>query len=255
MRRLASSEAPCSSLLRLRCLLVAGALACAAAAPPVLAKPRAGKSQSAKKTAQRLNKAGKKAFRAGQYEKAVVAFEAAYQVHPLLKYIFNAGRAAEEMGDLDRAVAQFVRAYEADPLPTFLYNAATIREKQGSFDLAVELLDRFLASEDAADSEREDAETRRALVQAKLLRSKVRLELGSSPAGAAFVLAAGERRLEGKTPFQAWVEPGEYRLTVTHDGHQAHQQQLAIEPADAPTVLQVELVREQDEKVRLEDQR
>ncbi|MBM4375947.1 MAG: PEGA domain-containing protein [Deltaproteobacteria bacterium] len=65
--------------------------------------------------ARRRMEAGQSQFAKGEYGKAVVEFEAAYEALPNVAFLFNAAYAAEKAGDRQRAIAQYDKYLVGDP--------------------------------------------------------------------------------------------------------------------------------------------
>jgi len=59
--------------------------------------------------------AGQKEFAKGEYAKAMVEFEAAYEALPNAAFLYNAAFAAEKAGDRQRAIAQYEKYLVGDP--------------------------------------------------------------------------------------------------------------------------------------------
>ena len=58
---------------------------------------------------------GQKEFAKGEYAKAMVEFEAAYEALPNVAFLYNAAFAAEKAGDRQRAIAQYEKYLVGDP--------------------------------------------------------------------------------------------------------------------------------------------
>jgi tetratricopeptide (TPR) repeat protein len=65
--------------------------------------------------ARRRMEAGQSQFAKGEYAKAAIEFEAAYEALPNVAFLFNAAYAAEKAGDRQRAIAQYEKYLVGDP--------------------------------------------------------------------------------------------------------------------------------------------
>ena len=150
-------------------LLGAALLAASAGAPDAFA------ADPGRTRADKLDRAGKDAFRHGAYGDAAIAFKAAYEASPSPGRLFNLGKAYQRAGDLPGAIRTFERYLEEAP--------------------------------DAEDTE----DVSEAL---GFLRTKVPVTLTTYPAGARFEVRSGDDRWAGEAPWSAWLEPGRCEVLV-----------------------------------------
>ncbi|MCG8417302.1 MAG: tetratricopeptide repeat protein [Proteobacteria bacterium] len=92
------------------CRLICAAAVCVIIAGSVSAQPAGKNSTGDRKKAKETYIAGKKLFQAGEYESAIVRFQAAYRLsgnNPLLLY--NIGFTYDTMGDVEQALVYYER--------------------------------------------------------------------------------------------------------------------------------------------------
>lgn len=74
---------------------------------PTPSEPTPADTEDADAEAKALGAAGSEAFRAGEFDRAIAAFEEAYARVPMPNLIFNIGRAYEAKGELSRALERY----------------------------------------------------------------------------------------------------------------------------------------------------
>ncbi len=184
-------------------LLVAVGLApsLAAAQGPAAAAP----SQDDIKRAKRMAKLGKRAYKAGEYGDALVAFESAYE-----------------------AVAK----------PKYLYNMARAHEKRGGLAEAAELYGRYLREAPNA-KDREAVETQADFLQSKLKKTYCRLEVVAEQPDAAVKISGEGVTMNVKAPWSGWLKPGRYDLSALLKGqgeYDEHTQKVGLSAGETRTV-------------------
>jgi len=190
------------------CLLAFGVLALGPT--PATAKRRLKTSPTER--AELLNRSGKAAFRAGKLDDALTAFQAAWELHPQPKYLYNLARTREERGDLYQAMAAYNQYLVECP------DAEDTARVEGHIDF----------------------------LRVKAARSLARVEVETKPPGALLRLALDDLVVDGTTPWQGHLPPGLWTVTVTAPGHapverevvaavgQAARVEVTIEPEPEP---------------------
>lgn len=139
--------------------------------------------------------------------------------------LFQRGRGAYETGDFEGAVEAWQAAYELDPRPLLQFNLAQAYERLGRLQESLDAYERFLA---AAPSDAEDvpaARIRAAALQQRLARTGIVLRGG--PDGAV-VLIDGTERARLPRPDPITVPPGSYRVEVQAEGYEPFESVVAV---------------------------
>lgn len=139
--------------------------------------------------------------------------------------LFQRGRGAYETGDFEGAVEAWQAAYELDPRPLLQFNLAQAYERLGRLQESLDAYERFLA---AAPSDAEDvpaARIRAAAIQQRLARTGIVLRGG--PDGAV-VYVDGTERARLPRPDPIAVPPGSYRVLVQAEGYQPFESVVAV---------------------------
>ena len=173
----------------------------AAAEGPAAAAP----SRDDIKRAKRMAKLGKRAYKAGEYGDALVAFES---------------------------------AYEAVPKPKYLYNMARAHEKGGGLAEAAELYGRYLREAPNA-KDREAVETQADFLQSKLKKTYCRLEVVAEQPNAAVKISGEGVTMNVKAPWSGWLKPGRYDLSALLKGqgeYDEHTQKVGLSAGETRTV-------------------
>ena len=140
-------------------------------------------------------------YRAGRYADALRLYQAAYDIFPTPRVLFNVGLAREKNFDYEGCAVAF-RQYIPD------------------------------APEPALASRAEENMAR------CLERVKIPVKVTSLPAGAATFVDAGRgRSLKGRTPLtELALAPGKYGITLTMPGYVDQTQEVTVEAGQRPTV-------------------
>lgn len=141
--------------------------------------------------------------------------------------LFQRGRGAYETGDFEGAVEAWEAAYELDPRPLLKFNLAQAYERLGRLQESLDAYESFLA---AAPSDAEDvpaARLRAAALQQRLARTGILLRGG--PEGAA-VIIDGTERARLPRPDAITVPPGSYRVQIVAEGYAPFESVIAVAP-------------------------
>ena len=145
------------------------------------------------------------------------------------------GKKAYAAKDWDDAVASFEAAFAADPMPRFLFNAGRSYEKKGDVPRAIDAFERYLAKA-AGEKDQADAKDRLAILKVKRDKGWGRVRITASEAGAALHLSFGEERVTEKAPFSGWLSTGRWRLVVDAEGFASHEEDLDVSAGDETKV-------------------
>jgi hypothetical protein len=130
------------------------------------------------------------------------------------RFFDEAGRRAYQAGKYERALESFQLADEIAPSPRLLYNSALCADLAGRPETAFYLYEEYLRSDDADAARRKEAEGR-----ASRLRGQLALvEVTSEPPGASVFVDRKELGRFGVTPVTVAVTEGERRLLLEHPG-------------------------------------
>jgi len=145
------------------------------------------------------------------------------------------GKKAYAARDWDEAVASFEAAYGADPLPRFLFNIGRSYEKKGDVPKAIESFERYLEVAEGEDDQ-DDAEDRLAVLGVKRAKGWGRVEIAVNRRGATLHLHGRGERISEKAPFSGWLAIGKWRLVVDAEGFDSHEEDLDVTPGDEAKV-------------------
>ena len=164
------------------------------AGPPAFSELSKAERKKRRKKAKRYEKKGKKAYKKGNYDDAIVAFELAYERYPDPRYLFNVGRCHDKLGDLFKAM-EFTQRYVGE-----------VEEGE----------------------EREDADEMVAMLRAKLVKTSGELSLKTEPEGATVTLSGKERTFTGTTPLRRWLPAGQWKAELTLPGYLPAEREFAV---------------------------
>lgn len=148
---------------------------------------------------------------------------ASAQVDPRAE--FERGQAAYRLGDYDRAIEAWQRAYDADPQPLLLYNLSQAYERLGRLQEAVDALDRYLANAAPNDPRQADARARVAALRERLSRTGIVVR--NAPEGAV-ILVDDQSWGRAPRPDAISVPPGAHRVLVQLDGYDDFQAAVVV---------------------------
>lgn len=139
--------------------------------------------------------------------------------------LFQRGRGAYETGDFEGAVEAWSAAYELDPRPLLQFNLAQAYERLGRLQESLDAYERFLADAPGDAADVPAARIRAAALQQRLSRTGIVLRGG--PEGAV-VLVDGEERARLPRPDPIAVAPGSYRVEVRAEGYDTFESVVAV---------------------------
>jgi len=133
------------------------------------------------------------------------------------RFFDDAGRRAYKAGQYDKALESFQLVQEIAPSERMLYNIALCADLAGRGDMAFSLYAEYLKSDDADAQRRSEAERR-----AERLRGKLALiEIASDPPGAAIYVDRKELGQFGVTPGTFAVSEGAHHVQLERPGFAA----------------------------------
>ncbi len=139
----------------------------------------------------------------GRYEEALRLYQAAYDIFPDTRILFNLGLAHEKTFDYERCALSFRHYIDA-----------------GADEASVERAEQRL--------------------QHCLTRTVVPVKLTSWPPNAAVSIvsadAEGEEASNGRTPVTVQLRPGRHALRFTMPGHRSEERTVDVEPGERPSV-------------------
>ena len=147
---------------------------------------------------------------------------------------FSRGQTAYRQGDYDGAVEAWNAAYEIDPRPRIQFNLSQAYERLGRLADAVEALDRYLAEAGADDEFEADAHARRSALRERLSRTGIRI--GGSPPDGAVIEVDGRDWGRTPRPDAIGVEPGPHRVVVRVRGYRDFNATLVVPAGEAVEV-------------------
>jgi hypothetical protein len=186
-------------------------LATAALAAPALADDGATSKARAKEEAEKLFRAGERAFDAGRYGMAAEAFERAYEVLPLPAITFSAAQAYRLEYFKVRDNAWLKRAVE-------LYRRYIETQKEGG---RIQDAVANLAELEPILARAESRGTIGSVVRAE----RTSLVLSSPVRGARGSVGGGELR---PLPVDIEVEPGRHRVKIVAEGHEPFEREVDL---------------------------
>lgn len=162
------------------------------------------------------------------------------------KKFFKKGASAYEDEVWDDAIASFQLAYDALPKASILFNIARCYENKNELIKAVEFTERFVAGE--ADEEmRQEGQDLLSVLKKKVGATYATVKITATPEGAEVRLKRGDDdAVSGAAPFERFLEPGPWTVTVAKEGWDEWKEERALE-AGKTLKLDVKLV---DPKVR-----
>ena len=178
-------------------------------------------AQSAKKQARAFFKQGRQHYLAGQFAKALDAFEQANALRPHPLMLYNIGQVQEAMEDLSAAIATFKKYLTTSP-----NDADEVKAKVAELE--------------------------------KQLANWGQLALTTKPPGATVYVGKREYPARGRTPLQLPLPPGRQTLVFELEGYQQLKRSVTLKPRKAvkltvamPPVLAYVLVRSEPPGARM----
>ncbi len=165
-----------------------------------------GKGRKPNEAAQRFDQMGKKAYGKKRWDDAIASFEAAYQV---------------------------------DPLPRFLYNIARCYEQMGEFAATIKHLKRYLESSPEAE-DAADVLALMKIVEIKLQKTTSPIRIETEPPDALIQIKGRHKKAEGVSPIEEWVPFGQYEIVVARDGFEQVTRSVIVKPK-TPVELKLKL--------------
>ncbi len=193
-----------------------------------VAEAKKGKAKAGKK---KLSKKEKKALKKAKKRQ---------------KKFFKKGAAAYEDEVWDDAIASFQLAYDALPKASILFNIARCYENKTELIKAIEFTERFVAGEDNEEV-RQEGQDLLSVLKKKVGATYATVKITAKPKGAEVRLKRGdEDAVSGPAPFERFLEPGPWTVTIVKEGWDEWKEERALE-AGKTLKLDVKLV---DPKIR-----
>ncbi|MEY3015051.1 MAG: hypothetical protein RIT45_3786 [Pseudomonadota bacterium] len=143
----------------------------------------------------------------------------------------NEGRDHYRAGRYQEAFRAFEAAHRLDADPKYLYNMARAKEKLAKYQDAVELLERYLVdyrTRTGGDApNRADVENLIRQLRQRAYEALPQVVIGSNPSGAVVQTLADGRTL-GTTPLTTHLRPGVYKLRLQVADHQPLDADLVV---------------------------
>lgn len=131
------------------------------------------------------------------------------------RVLFERGEEAYAEGRYEEAIRAWQAAFELEPRPRLLFNVARAQELLGDLEAALENLERFLELAPETEPFREGAVRRVASLRERIARTAIRLV--GAPAGARIVVDGEDRGLAPR-PDPILVAPGEHEVVIQDRG-------------------------------------
>lgn len=149
------------------------------------------------------------------------------------------GKSAFRKGDYEGAIAAFKAAYDIKPTSGALFNIAKSYERMGRFEEAVEYLQQYLDVDPNATDRANIEENIRRLKRS--IRDRFQeLSVSSDPPGADIYLDDRTTGLQGQTNYRMKVKPGPHTIYLDLNGYEPYQTDFVM-PDDKPLALEFKL--------------
>lgn len=151
-------------------------------------------------------------------------------------------------GRFDSALQLYQAAYDLYPEPRFLFNIALALEKTFDYEGCAVKFQKFLtdATDAPEDVRRQAAERLRSCFD----RAEIPLRITSAPSNAAIFLGSGDTRTpRGRSPVDLKLPPGKHTLTAEMPGYTPSTQELTLAPGERP---QLDFVLDKLSSLRVE---
>jgi hypothetical protein len=152
-----------------------------------------------------------------------------------------------QQGRFEEALRLYQAAFDLRPDPRYLFNVGLAREKTFDYEGCVVAFEAFLQQQGTAADVRKQAEER---IGACRERTTIPVRFTSAPTNAAVYLGEGDARvLKGRTPQELPLAPGSYLVTMELQGYVARKDTITVEPGKRP---QVDFVLDKLSSLRIE---
>ena len=138
---------------------------------------------------------------------------------------FLRGQTAYQQGDFQRAIEAWQRAYEADPRPLLLYNLARAHERLGHVREALDALDLYLDRASPNDEHQSNARALSASLRERLAATA--FVVVGAPDGAT-ILVDGEPHSRTPRVDPIRVDPGSHQIELRHDDYAPFQAAVVV---------------------------
>ncbi|MFW5876117.1 MAG: PEGA domain-containing protein [Myxococcota bacterium] len=130
---------------------------------------------------------------------------------------FMRGQQAYQQGDYETAIAAWQAAYELDPRPLILYNLSQAYERYGKLSEAVQALEKYTSEADPSDPNVETARSRLSKLRERLGRTGIHI---TDAPGGAEILVDGHSW--GRAPREEPIplDPGTHRVVLRLEGYE-----------------------------------
>lgn len=130
---------------------------------------------------------------------------------------FMQGQQAYQQGDYETAIAAWQAAYELDPRPLILYNLSQAYERYGKLSEAVQALEKYTSEADPSDPNVETARSRLSKLRERLGRTGIHIT--DAPDGAEILV---DGHSWGRTPREEAIplDPGTHRVVLKLEGYE-----------------------------------
>lgn len=151
---------------------------------------------------------------------------------------FMRGQTAYQQGDFERALEAWQRAYEADPRPLLLYNLSQAHERLGRVPEAIAALEQYL--DRAAPDDEHQANARARLASLRERMASTGIMVVGAPEGATIVVD-GEPHSRTPRPDPIRLSPGSHQIELRLEGYEDFQAVVVV-PAGQTVEVRAEMV-------------
>ena len=154
--------------------------------------------------------------------------------------LYNGGR-------FEEALRLYQAAYDLHPEPRFLFNIGLAREKTFDYEGCLLAIEEFLEKGQPNEDVKKKAQER---LDACRERTTIPVRFTSAPTNSAVFLGEGDARsLKGRTPQELALAPGTYVVTMELSGYVPKKDTITVEPGKRP---QVDFVLDKLSSLRIE---
>lgn len=155
------------------------------------------------------------------------------------KVNIDEGKKAYSRGDYERAIDAFQKAFDIKPSPGVLFNIAKSFERMGRYEEAIEYFKQYLVlCQNCAD--RPDIEEQIKRLLGSIKNRFQELSVSSDPPGADVYLDDRNTGLQGQTNYRFKVKPGPHTLYIDFNGYEAIKRDFVM-PDDKPLALEFQM--------------